>query len=204
MAEETAAAQAAGIEPAATLEQAPPAAKETDKPADSKGQDDSAAISTRLTAAEKLARQSAEENKTLREELDKLRRAHLSDEELREDDRKRKDEELTERESKLRESENRFYTVQALKKAGLDDGSENSLKLVDLITGGALQDQGGIDTRIKAVSVWLKQHDKELTDKLFKANGRTPGEGSSSTAGASGLGVRAAQRYAQKLHLGGK
>ena len=213
MAEETAATQAAETESAPTsAPAAETAAKQTVSSTDSADKTDtgeqetSSDLTTRISAAEKLAKQSAEENKKLRAELNKLRQAHMTDEERQTDDLKQREAAVAEKETALLTEKNRFYTVQAIRKAGLDDGSEASLQIVNLITGEAPKDQMGIDERIKTFGKWIKQHDKALTDKLFKSNGRQPAGSGSPAAETTGIGVRAAQRYAQKLHLdvGGK
>lgn len=213
MAEQTAAAQATETKsapasaPAAetAAEQTTPPTSSTDK-TDTNEQETSSDLTTRISAAEKLAKQSAGENKKLRAELNKLRQAHMTDEERQTDNLKQREDAVNEKEAALLTEQNRFYAVQAIRKAGLDDGSEASLQIVNLITGDAPKDQTGIDERIKNFGKWMKQHDKALTDKLFKSNGRQPAGSGSPAAETTGIGVRAAQRYAQKLHLdtGGK
>ncbi len=213
MAEQTAAAQATETESASAsapaaetdAEQTASPTNSTDK-TDTNEQETSSDLTTRISAAEKLAKQSAGENKKLRAELNKLRQAHMTDEERQTDDLKQREAAVAEKEAALLTEKNRFYTVQAIRKAGLDDGSEASLQIVNLITGEAPKDQTGIDERIKTFGKWIKQHDKALTDKLFKNNGRQPAGSGSPATETTGIGVRAAQRYAQKLHLdtGGK
>ena len=85
-----------------------------------------------------------------------------------------KEQEIEEREQSLKEKENRLYAIKAIKSAGLDDGSDKALALVDFVLG---DDETGIDEKVKAFSDLVKRFVKAEVDKTFKANGREPEKG---------------------------
>ena len=117
------------------------------------------------------------ENKKLREQLEKLQKEKLSDEERAELERKERETDLADRERALREKENRLYAIKAIKKAGLDEGSDAALfdSLVDFMTA---EDETAIDTRVDAFNKLFRAMVKQEVDKTFKQNGGTPGKGS--------------------------
>ena len=85
-------------------------------------------------------------NKRLEEQLKKMRKEKLTDEERKQFELAEKERQLEERERALKENENKLYAVKALKKAGLDDGNEDSFEIIDFIIGN---DEKDTDKRIK-------------------------------------------------------
>lgn len=69
-----------------------------------------------------------------------------------------------------------MYAIKAIKAAGLDDGSDASLELVDFVLGA---DEKAIDARVKAFGALVKKFVAAEVDKTFKDSGRNPGKGSS-------------------------
>lgn len=114
------------------------------------------------------------ENKTLRDELAKLKKEKLSDEERAELERKEKEEELSKRERELKDKENRLYAVKAIRKAKLDDGSDTSLDLVDFVMADTEED---IDKKVKAFGALVDKLVKAEVEKTFKGNGGNPNKG---------------------------
>lgn len=113
-------------------------------------------------------------NKKLKEDLEKERKKNLSAEELKQLELQEKETELAQKEQEIREKENRMYVIKALKKAELDDGSEDTLDLVEFVLG---EDETAIDLKVKALQKFAQRVAKNTTDGIYKANGRTPGKG---------------------------
>ena len=57
----------------------------------------------------------------------------------------------------------------ALKKAELDDGSEDTLDLVDFVMG---EDETAIYLKVKALQKFAQRIIKNTTDGIYKTNGR--------------------------------
>lgn len=125
-------------------------------------------------AVDRATNKLGNENKKLREELEKVRKEKLTAEELKalEDEEKEKD--LAEREAAVKAAENKLYAIGAIKKAGLDDGSETSLEILSLVNAS---DTADIDNNIKALKALVDKLVKAEVDKTFKNNGRNPEKG---------------------------
>lgn len=113
------------------------------------------------------------ENKKLRQQLEALKKAKLTDEEAADLERQERDEALAERERALAERENRLYAIKAIKAAGLDDGSDRALELANFLTSGCSSEEE-IDARVKAFNSLFKRFVKEEVDKTFRQHGRNP------------------------------
>ncbi len=117
-----------------------------------------------------------EENKRLNDELKKMKRANMSIEQLKNEELREQEAELEERERALRDKENRLYAISELKKAGLDDGSDTSLEIINFVMD---DDTSVIDTKIKSFNDLIKNLVQIEVDKTFKGNGRNPQRGNS-------------------------
>lgn len=126
------------------------------------------------SAVDRATNRLGNENKKLREQLDKLKKEKLSDDELKTLEVQEKEAALAEREKQILDKENRFYAIEAIKKAGLDDGSTRALDLIDFVMSS---DQAGIDKRIAAFKAVVDAYVKNEVDKTFRT-GKTPGKGS--------------------------
>ena len=126
-------------------------------------------------AVDRATNRLGNDNKKLKEELEKLRKEKLTADELKalEDEEKEKD--LAEREAAVKVAENKLYAVKAIKKAGLDDGSETALDILALVNAG---DEESIDSNIKALKALVDKLVKAEVEKTFKGNGRKPEQGS--------------------------
>lgn len=136
------------------------------------GKDDNEYIEKLINArVEKAMEKAAKEKSELEKELNKLRKEKLTAEEVKklEDEKKAKD--LEEREKALKDKENRYFAVGAIKKAGLDDGSDTALKLVDLVMG---ENEDDINTKISALKELVAKIVDHKVDEKFKAGGRNP------------------------------
>lgn len=151
-----------------------------DKPEDKKDEPEDKDDAEKLlekkiqSAVDKATNRLGNDNKKLREELEKLRKEKLTAAELKalEDEEKEKD--LAEREAAVKAAENKLYAVKAIKKAGLDDGSETALDILSLVNAG---DEATIDTNIKALKALVDKLVKAEVEKTFKSNGRNPEKG---------------------------
>lgn len=130
-------------------------------------------------AVDRATNKLGNENKKLRGQIDELKKAKLSDDELKQLEIQEKEKEIAEREQRLAEKENRLLAIKAIKEIGLDDGSDASLALVDFVMA---DDEAGIKERVKTFDALVKRFVQAEVDRVFKSNGRTPGKGTSAAS----------------------
>lgn len=143
-------------------------------------------------AVDRATNKLGNENKKLRGQIDELKKANLSESELKQLAIEEKEKEIAEREKQIQERENRLIAIKAIKEIGLDDGSDASLALVDFVMA---EDEDGIKARVKSFNDLVKRFVQSEVDKTFRANGRTPAKGSTSAPN----GDDKATSYAVKL-----
>lgn len=149
------------------------------KPEDDKGEEDD---KNKQPDIEKLVQQAVDratnklgnDNKRLREELEKIKKEKLTDEERHELEKKQEREEFERQKAEFQAEKNKLYAIKAIKAAGLDDGSDKSLELVDFVMGG---DEAEINSRVKAFGDLVKKFVSAEVEKTFKDNGRNPNKG---------------------------
>lgn len=135
-------------------------------------------------------------NANLQKENEKLKKEQMSAEELKKYEAEKRDKELTERDKVLTERENRLFAIEAIKEIGLDDGSKQSLDLVDFVMAA---DQSVIKDRVKAFKELVDRFVTSKVNETFKANGRVPNGGNSNNGDtktdsiAAKLGKQAAE-----------
>lgn len=127
------------------------------------------------SAVDRATNKLGNDNKRLRQQLEALKKTHLTAAQQAELDRQQQAEELEEERKAFQEEKNRWYALKAIKAAGLDDGSDRAMELVDFVMGA---DETAIDAKVKAFAGLVKKIVKDEVDKTFKQNGRTPGQGS--------------------------
>lgn len=147
-----------------------------DEPDDKGGLDEKLIEKKIQQAVDRATNKLGNENKKLRESLDKLKKEKLTEEELKALEDAEKEKTLAEREAAVKAAENRMYAIKAIKKAGLDDGSETALEILEVING---KDEETIDANIKALKAVIDKLVKAEVDKTFKENGRNPDKGGS-------------------------
>ena len=125
-------------------------------------------------AVDRATNKLGNDNKALREELEKLRKEKLTAAELKALEDEEKEKNLADREAAVKAAENKLYAVKAIKKAGLDDGSETALDILALVQAG---DTESIDSNIKALKALVDKLVKAEVEKTFKQNGRSPEKG---------------------------
>lgn len=128
------------------------------------------------TAVDRATNRLGNENKLLKDKLEKTRKEKMTAEELKQVELQEKETELARKEQEIKEKENRMYAIKALKKAELDDGSEDTLDLVEFVLS---EDEADIDLKVKALQKFAQRIIKNTTDGIYKSNGRTPGRGNS-------------------------
>lgn len=148
-----------------------------DKPEDKPKDDDIEMLIQK--AVDRATNKLGNDNKRLKEDLEKERKKSLTTEELNALEVKEKEQAIAEREQAIKNWENRIYAIKALKRAKLDSGEEESLDLVDFVLAGEEKD---IDAKVKALQKFAQGIEKKTTEAIYKMNGRTPEKGS---AGAS-------------------
>lgn len=126
-------------------------------------------------AVDRATNKLGNDNKKLRQQLEALKKSKLTQEEVAELERKEREADLAEREKALQDKENRLYAIKAIQKAGLNDGSDSALELVDFVIGESEED---IDAKVKSFGALVKKFVKAEVDRTFKQHGRTPEHGS--------------------------
>ena len=127
-------------------------------------------------AVDRKANQLGNDNKRLREELESIKKEKLTAEERAELEKKQEREQFERERAEFLTEKNKLYAVKAIKAAGLDDGSDKALELVNFVLGS---DEKEIESRVKAFGELVRKFVTAEVDKTFKATGRTPGKGSS-------------------------
>lgn len=125
-------------------------------------------------AVDRATNKLGNENKQLKEKLETERKKNLSAEELKQVELQEKEAELAKQQAEIQLEKNRMYAIKALKKAELDDGSEDTLELIEFVIG---EDETAIDVKVKALQKFAQKVAKRTTDGIYRANGREPGKG---------------------------
>lgn len=126
---------------------------------------------------DKAMAEERKKNANLTKEIEKMKREKMTAEELKKYDDEKRANDLAEREKTIAEKENRYYAITALKKAGLDDGSETVLELADLVMGANTDET---NTRIATLNKLVTKMVDSKVNERFKSFGRVPNSGSSS------------------------
>lgn len=127
-------------------------------------------------AVDRATNKLGNENKALREKLEKLKKTKLSAEEIAEEERREKETALAEREAAVKAAENRMFALKQIKKSGLDSGDETAIQIVDLVMG---EDEDAISENVSALKKLVDSLVAVEVDKAFKSTGRVPGKGKS-------------------------
>lgn len=162
-------------------------------------------------AVDRATNKIGNDNKKLKEQLDKVNRERLSTDELKQLEVSEREATLAMREAQIADKENRYYAIRSIKAAGLDTGDETALELVDFVMGETSED---IDTRVEAFSKLLSKFVKNNIESTFKENGRIPNKASTGTndaqanigtvLGKMSLANNTASKAALDYYTGGK
>ena len=124
--------------------------------------------------ADKLLANYGKKNADLQRKLNELRKASLSDAELKSLELEEKQKELADKEKALRDRENQLIALKALKAAELDSGDDKVLELVPLVIG---EDEQTINTNVAALKAAVEALAARRVDAAIKGAGRIPGGG---------------------------
>ncbi len=133
--------------------------------------------------AEKITAEMGKKNAALQKELDSLKKEKMTAEELKQLEMSEKEKTLAEREKALKDKENRLLAIKSIKAAGLDDGSDKALELVDFVIA---EDEESINNRVKVFGDLVKRFVEDKVNKTFKDNGRNPNGGNLNAGGENG------------------
>lgn len=114
------------------------------------------------------------ENKTLRTQLETLQKSKLTEGELKDAQIAQREADIEQREAALKVEKNRMYAMTAIKGAGLDDGTDTALGLIDLVMA---DEEAAIDAKVKTLDTLVKKMVSAEVSKTFKEHGRVPGKG---------------------------
>ena len=128
-------------------------------------------------AVDRATNKLGNDNKRLREELERIKKEKLTAEERAELEKQQEREQFERERSEFQLEKNKLFAVKAIKAAGLDDGSDKSLELVNFVLGN---DEKEIEARVKVFGELVKKFVASEVDKTFKQNGRTPQKGNNS------------------------
>ena len=110
----------------------------------------------------------------------------------------REERELAQREAELQNERSRMYAVKAIKKPDWTT-AEIRLGLVDFVLG---DDGAQIDARVKAFGALVQKYvDAKVEATFLSPREESPGKGTEAELEESGIGIRAAKRYAEKIKL---
>lgn len=154
-----------------------PSKKDEGQKEDNKPDDIERLLQARL---DKAMAEERKNNAKLTKEIEKLKREKMTADELKKYDDEKKANELAEREKAITEKENRYYAIGAIKKAGLDDGSDTALKIVDLVMGA---DNEEIDNKVAALNELVNKIVDSKVNEKFKGAGRIPNGGNNGDEG---------------------
>lgn len=129
-------------------------------------------------AVDRATNKLGNENKTLREQLEKIKNEKLTDDEKKRMEAEAKEKELLEREADVKAAENKILAIKAIKKAGLDDGSEMAMEIIEMVKGS---DEESIERNVSALKSLVDRLVKAEVEKTFKGAGRTPDPGTGSS-----------------------
>ena len=129
---------------------------------------------------DKVTAKLGKEKADLQKELDRMKKEKLTEEERKALEIKEREDALAAREKELSEKTNRLYAIKKIQEAGLNDGSEKSLAIVDFVIGA---DEAAIDANVKAFSELVNKLVAAEVEKKFKENGRNPNGGNGGKTG---------------------
>ena len=147
----------------------------------------------------RVDRQLAKERKeaaAVKKELEKLKKEKLTAEEIEKLKTDEREKELAAKEKELAERENRYTAVKALRKVGLDDGSDAALLLVDFLVAGEDTDADAIKERAKNLNVIINKLVSAKVEATFKENGRNP-KGSGNGSGGDDKNTSLAKKLGE-------
>lgn len=146
-------------------------------------------------AVDRATNKLGNENKQLKSQIQQLQTLNMSDAEKHEHELSEREKAVKAGEAALKTEKNKMYAMGAIKKAGLDDGTDTALSLIELVMA---DDEKGIDTKVESLKTLVNKLVTGEVNKTFAQNGRQPGtsnsngDGKSKNSVAVDMGKRAA------------
>lgn len=132
------------------------------------------------SAVDRATNKLGNENKKLREQLESLQKEKMSDDERKQFEFDAQVKALKLKEQELKEKELRMFAIKAIKDAGLDDGGDTALALVDLLMG---ESEDAITNKTASLKSLVDKSVKSQVEQRFKASGRDMGKGGDKVEG---------------------
>lgn len=120
---------------------------------------------------DKAMAETRKENAQLKQQLERERKAKLTEDEVRQLELEEREKTIADREKELQDRLNREHAQKALREVGLDDGSETAFYLVDFVIG---EDEDEIKGKVKTLKDLVDKAVAAEVNKRFKDNGYTP------------------------------
>lgn len=163
-------------------------------------------------AVDRATNKLGNENKKLKYQIQQLQTLNMTDAEKHEHEMSEREKALRDGEAELKAEKNKFYAMTAIKKAGLDDGTDTALELIELVMA---EDEKAIDAKVESMKSLVNKLVTAEVNKTFAQNGRQPGtsnsngddKAKSSAAVAMGKKAAAANKASQSIldyYTGGK
>lgn len=153
-------------------------------------------------AVDRATNKLGNEKKKLQEQLETLKKEKLSEDEIKKLELADKEADIADREAKLTEKENRWIAIKAIKDAGLDDGGNNALELVDFVMSDS---EEATKAKVKTFSDLVKKFVTAQVNETFKANGRNPEKSGNAEGNATNnLAVKVGKTVAERNEAANK
>lgn len=132
------------------------------------------------SAVDRATNKLGNENKDLRKQLDDLRKAKLTDDEVKKLELEEKLKLLEDKEKEIKRKELEMFALKSVKELGLDDGSDTALSLVEVLMGA---DEESITANTKTFKTLVDKAVESQVKQRFKESGRDIGKGGSEDKG---------------------
>ena len=126
------------------------------------------------SAVDRATQKLGTKNKQLESQIQQLQTLNMTEAEKHEHEISAREKALKDGEAALKTEQNKLYAMGAIKKAGLDDGSADSIALIDLVMA---DDEKGIDEKVKSLGALVTSLVQKEINRTFVQNGRSPGRG---------------------------
>ena len=123
-------------------------------------------------AVDRATNKLGNENKKLKNQIQQLQTLNMTDAEKHEHEMSEREKALRDGEAELKAEKNKFYAMTAIKKAGLDDGTDTALGLIELVMA---EDEKAIDAKVESMKSLVNKLVTAEVNKTFAQNGRQPG-----------------------------
>ncbi len=127
-------------------------------------------------AVDRATNKLGNENKSLRKQLEDIKKEKMDDDERKNYELEEKLKLLEEKEKELKLRELKAFASKTIREAGLDDGSETAMELAELLMG---EDEDSITAKTKTFKALLDKSIESHVQQRFRDSGRDMGKGGS-------------------------